>query len=110
MQQGTLTGAYAQAVQDAANNSNGAANGFMGVGMMNMASGGMVMGNAQGVFNNQQASGNVQNIDPYNNGTATTGAAQNASAPVADGAKFCPNCGTKSEGGKFCVNCGTQLM
>lgn len=42
MQQGTLTGAYAQAVQDAANNANGAANGFMGVGMMNMASGGEI--------------------------------------------------------------------
>ena len=48
MQQGKLTGAYANAVQDAANNANGAANGFMGVGMMNMASGGMVAGTAAG--------------------------------------------------------------
>ena len=38
-QQGTLTGAYASAVKDAANNEGGALNGFMGVGMMNMASG-----------------------------------------------------------------------
>ena len=53
MQQGTLTGAYAQAVQDAANNANGAANGFMGVGMMNMASGGVVGGVANGAFVNQ---------------------------------------------------------
>ena len=38
MQQGRLVGAYADAVKDAANNSGGAANGFMGIGMMNMAS------------------------------------------------------------------------
>ena len=42
MQQGRLVGAYANAVQDAANNANGAVNGFMGIGMMNMASGGMM--------------------------------------------------------------------
>ena len=102
MQQGTLTGAYAQAVQDAAKNEGGAANGFMGVGMMNMASGG-VMG---GVVNNAQANqtnqGATQNYDPYaNNG--------NNAAPTTEGAKFCPNCGTASTGGKFCTNCGTKL-
>ncbi len=102
MQQGTLTGAYAQAVQDAAKNEGGAANGFMGVGMMNMASGG-VMG---GVVNNAQANqtnqGATQNYDPYaNNG--------NNAVPATEGAKFCPNCGTASTGGKFCTNCGTKL-
>lgn len=102
MQQGTLTGAYAQAVQDAAKNEGGAANGFMGVGMMNMASGG-VMG---GVVNNAQANqtnqGATQNYDPYaNNG--------NNAVPTTEGAKFCPNCGTASTGGKFCTNCGTKL-
>lgn len=102
MQQGTLTGAYAQAVQDAAKNEGGAANGFMGVGMMNMASGG-VMG---GVVNNAQANqtnqGSTQSYDPYaNNG--------NNAVPATEGAKFCPNCGTASTGGKFCTNCGTKL-
>lgn len=102
MQQGTLTGAYAQAVQDAAKNEGGAANGFMGVGMMNMASGG-VMG---GVINNAQANqtnqGSTQSYDPYaNNG--------NNAVPATEGAKFCPNCGTASTGGKFCTNCGTKL-
>lgn len=109
MQQGTLTGAYAQAVQDAANNAGGAANGFMGVGMMNMASGG-VMG---GVVTNNQAAqttqGATQNYDPYANGAvgqqpqATEAATQEANV------KFCPNCGTQSNGGNFCVNCGTKL-
>ena len=34
MQQGALVDAYSSAVKDAANNANGAANGFMGIGMM----------------------------------------------------------------------------
>jgi len=86
MQQGTLTGAYANAVVDAANNANGAMNGFMGVGMMNMASGG-VFG---GAVNN-----------------ASTQAQQSQTQNVAG--EFCPNCGTKSVGGNFCTNCGTKL-
>ena len=45
MQQGTMVGAYAQSMKDAANNANGATTGFMGIGMANMASGG-VMGGA----------------------------------------------------------------
>lgn len=101
MQQGTLTGAYAQAVQDAAKNEGGAANAFMGVGMMNMASGGMVGGTAQGAFQNKGVS--AQDL-------ANGGAQAAAPATPADGeAKFCPNCGTQSNGGKFCTNCGTQL-
>ncbi len=98
MQQGTLTGAYAQAVQDAANNANGAANGMIGVGMMNMASGGMIGGVAQGAFQNQGVS--AQDLQG--------GTAAGAAIP-AGGAKFCPNCGTASNGAKFCANCGTKL-
>lgn len=102
MQQGTLTGAYAQAVQDAAKNEGGAANGFMGVGMMNMASGGVMGGVVNNVQANQTNQGATQNYDPYaNNG--------NNAAPTTEGAKFCPNCGTASTGGKFCTNCGTKL-
>ena len=52
MQQGKLVGAYANAVQDAANNAGGAQNGFMGIGMMNMATGGMMGGAAQGPWQN----------------------------------------------------------
>lgn len=44
MQQGRMVGAYSNAVEEAAKNANGAANGFMGVGMMNMATGGMTQG------------------------------------------------------------------
>lgn len=88
MQQGTLTGAYAQAVKDAANNESGAANGFVGVGMMNMASGGMIGGAATNAFNNQGTT--------MNQGNVTSG-------------KFCPNCGSPVNGGNFCTNCGNKL-
>ena len=75
-----LVGAQAQAMQDAANNPNGAMNGFMGV---NMAQ------NAGGI--------NVNNL--YQQGQAA-----NTQTP---GQWFCPNCGTKNTG-KFCTNCGTK--
>lgn len=86
MQQGRVL----NVMEKAAENANGAANGFMGVGMMNMASGGMGTGVMQNAFNNNT------------NAAANTAASQ-------EGAKFCPNCGTKSNGGKFCTNCGTKL-
>lgn len=56
MQQGTLVNAYSNAVQDAAKNANGAANGFMGIGMMNMSSGGTVSGATTGPWQNTENS------------------------------------------------------
>ena len=101
MQQGKLTGAYANAVQDAANNANGAANGFVGVGMMNMASGGMIGGTAQGAFQNQGTT-----AADLNGGAQP---AAGGAAPAQGGSKFCPECGTPTNGAKFCPNCGKQL-
>lgn len=63
MQQGRMTEAYANAVENAAKNANGAANGFMGIGMVNMTSGGMVGGVANNVWQDQ--GGNTQNYNPY---------------------------------------------
>ncbi len=111
MQQGTLTGAYANAVQDAANNANGAVNGFMGVGMMNMASGGMIGGVVNNAMNNPNTQGATQQVDPYAQNVQTQPAQQpeilNDSSQT--NTKFCSNCGTPSTGGKFCTNCGNQL-
>lgn len=70
LQQGTMVGAYSNAVQDAANNANGAANGFLGIGMMNMTTGGVVNQAVQGAW--QQGSGaesNATNYDPYGSQT-----------------------------------------
>ncbi|MBO5375273.1 MAG: SPFH domain-containing protein [Bacilli bacterium] len=115
MQQGTLVGAYANAVQDAANNEAGAMNGFMGVGMMNMASGGMVGGAAQTPFANNGGAASTP-VDPYAKPQPTPApevaavqaptATPVAPAPVQEGVK-CPNCGTMITG-KFCMECGTK--
>lgn len=102
MQQGTLTGAYAKAVQDAANNANGAANGMIGVGMMNMASGGMIGGVAQGAFQNQGVS--AQDIG------ANSVPASQGQAEVSKGAQFCTKCGSAlPEGAQFCSKCGNKV-
>ena len=83
LQQGTLTGAYANAVEKAASNPNGAMNGFMGIGMTNMASNGMF-------------------------GSAITNASsdkKDEDSKTESQIWFCTNCGTKNSG-KFCMNCG----
>ena len=117
MQQGSLVGAYSSAVQDAAKNENGAMNGFMGVGMMNMASGGMMGGVSQGVFNNQNTQNSTTNYDPYARPeTPTVEEAPSAPVveePVVEEAQpvvsgFCPDCGTKKVG-RFCTGCGKKL-
>lgn len=120
MQQGTLVGAYSNAVQDAAKNANGAANGFMGIGMMNMASGNVMTGAATGPLQNgntnNQTITNEQVVDKKDtwecpnckkevegNFCSTCGTKKQTE-------KFCPNCGKKvSNDAKFCTECGTKL-
>lgn len=121
MQQGTLVGAYANAVQDAANNANGAMNGFMGVGMMNMASGGMFGGVQQNAMMNNN--GATQQYNPYpqqggqnvptHPGVVVSAPANAEELDAGDDAgvmAFCPQCGNKNDNGsKFCSNCGNKL-
>lgn len=102
MQQGTLVGSYGRAVQDAAKNEGGAANGFMGVGMMNMSSGGVV-----GAATNNAFTGQGVTAKDLEAGGAATGAKEEAKSE--GGSKFCPECGTATNGAKFCPNCGKQL-
>ncbi len=104
MQQGTLVGAYANAVQDAANNANGAAQGFMGVGMMNMASGGMVGGAVQTPFAGNKENATFPAVDPYSQSPASSG----TGAAAAGSQRFCSQCG-KPVTGNFCSNCGAKV-
>ena len=110
MQQGSLVGDYGKAMKDAANNANGAVGGMMGVGMVGMASGGVVGGAATGPFQNQ---GPTANVDPYgqNTGVAAGVVAESKAdeGTINSDIKFCPNCGEKSTGGNFCTKCGTKL-
>lgn len=110
MQQGRLVGAYANAVQDAANNANGAANGFMGIGMMNMASGGMMGGVANGPWQNNNMQN--QNTQPQNNmmqqENTNTWECPNCNKQVSG--NFCTECGTKKPEKAFCPNCVKEVV
>ena len=97
MQQGNLVGSYGKAIKDAANNPNGAGTGIIGVGMMNMASGGMIGATTQGAFKNGGYT-TGETVDPFG-----AGVVQEAPAGAT-----CPKCG-KPVSGKFCSDCGTEV-
>ncbi len=139
LQQGKLVDAYAEAVQKAAENKSGSINGFMGIGMMNMATNGMTGGAANGPWQNVQNSQvdlNKQNIEnapktteeqmkvamvgmqtQNSDWTCECGSKNNGkfcsncgkAKPVED-KKQCPNCKKISDNNaKFCMDCGTKL-
>ncbi len=115
---GGLAYAQMQAMQKAAENPNGAMNGFMGIGMMNG-----VMGNAsqsQGTLLDMsqklEAEKKNESKAPENGWKCTCGNVNTG--------KFCPNCGSKKpeeipkgfwkcscgnvNSGNFCPNCGSK--
>ena len=93
MQQGSLVGDYGKAVKDAANNQNGAAAGMMGIGMMNMATGGVVGQAAGAAFG-----GKGTTVNDIGGGEVPEGESN-----------FCPKCGTATNGANFCPKCGNKL-
>lgn len=113
-QQGVLTSAYANAVQDAANNGNGAAGGFMGIGMMNMASGNTFGGVTSNVSNGLQYSTPAQGQAPATNLNGDNTAANNADSwkcecGAVNTGKFCSECGKPKVAKKFCTGCGKEI-
>lgn len=113
MQQGTLVGAYSNAMQDAAKNANGAANGFMGIGMMNMSSGGVVSGATTGPWQNTENSVAKEQetikVEPVENDPVKLEAWQCPNCKKEVKGNFCSECGTKKPSEKFCPNCGKKV-
>ena len=101
---GLLAQAQAQAMQDAAKNENGAAMGFMGMGMsMNATGMNATQLYQQANIEQQQQAAQAQAVQ------ATT--VQAEEAPKAAGLPvnswFCGECGAPNKG-KFCTECGTK--
>ncbi len=104
MQQGRLVGAYADATQKAAENANGAANGFMGIGMMNMASGNVVGGATTGPWAN-----NPQPVIQQNQQNPTQPTTAQAQVNGKTEEKWVCECGVENPGKfKFCGACGKK--
>ena len=126
MQQGRMVGAYSNAVENAAKNENGAANGFMGIGMMNMSTNGMMQNAANGPWNQKNDASRMdlskQKEAKADDTTAEGWTCECGHVNPADG-KFCSECGKaktskkvcqkckmpNDAGNKFCNNCGEQL-
>jgi membrane protease subunit (stomatin/prohibitin family) len=107
MQQGRLVGAYADATQKAAENANGAANGFMGIGMMNMASGNVVGGATTGPWANNPQPVTQQNQQNQQNPTQPTTAQAQVNGKTEE--KWVCECGVENPGKfKFCGACGKK--
>jgi len=107
MQQGTLVSSYGRAMEKAAENENGAMNGFMGIGMMNnMAGGNNIMGSvfSPDTKNNrvkEPAPEPVPEVEPE---PVVAPAPEEKTADENPDLWIC-GCGQDNKG-KFCVRCG----
>lgn len=105
---GRMVEATAAAMEGAATNANGAATGFMGLGMMNMTAQGMMGGqNPMAYVTPSQPAPQAQPVQQAPVAPVAGAAVVQPAAPAAD-AIPCPGCGTPSTG-NFCMNCGTKI-
>lgn len=108
-QQATLTESYARAVENASKNESGFAEGFMGIGVMNMATGNVFGATAQ----NAQPLNQSQNMQSNNSWKCSCGATNTSKFCSECGKpkeKKCPKCNTvNTNDAKFCSECGEKL-
>lgn len=109
-QKGTLTESYSEAVKNASENKSGFAEGFMGIGVMNMATGNLFGGVAQSAMpnTNQQTGTETPNTWKCTCGAVNTSKFCSECGSPKD--KKCSKCGIiNSNEAKFCKECGEKL-
>lgn len=96
---GRMVDATATAMENAASNENGAATGFMGLGMMNMASSNTIGNPLEYVKQNEEKEIKKEENSFVCKNCNTVGTGN-----------FCQNCGTKFEKEKLCSKCGVKVI
>lgn len=108
-QKAMLTEAYANAIQDAASNDTGTMHGFMGIGMMNMASGN-VFGGMVGNNPMNQGQNEMQTPETWKCSCGASNTSKFCSECGSPKEKKCPKCEkVNSSSAKFCAECGEKL-
>ena len=109
---GRMVDATATAMENAASNANGATTGFMGLGMMNNATGAMVGNPLEYVKkSSEEKKEEVKAVDGIkcpNCGSVEKGKFCSKCGTKLETVKHCPNCGEVVTG-KFCANCGEKV-
>ena len=109
MMAGYAVAGQVEAQKAAANNTNGAMTGFMGMGMAQaMGQNTMAGAVAANAINNAAANNNDQGIVTGNQPEPGTLFGQNNDTQNSEGTKFCTNCGAPVTG-NFCGQCGTKV-
>ena len=100
---GRMVDATASAMEKAAGNANGAGAGFMGLGMMNMASGNMTNSALEFVKQNEEKQKIQEEAKPTTDGIVCP------KCGSLEKGNFCSKCGTKLESAKVCPKCGAKV-
>lgn len=110
MQQGKMVDAYSEAIKSAAKNQTGSMNGFMGIGMMNMATGNSVNNAVAGAWQNTQNSRIDLNEKEEKQEEQKESNIKEEGEPEIESkeekTQWECECGNKNNQGKFCSNCG----
>ena len=99
LQKGKMVDAYSNAIENAASNSHGVLNGMMGVGIVNMTSGGMLKDVANKAFGHTTEKNDNNKEDKWE--------CSNCKKVVSG--HFCCHCGTKKTEVKYCKHCGAKV-